>query len=277
MGRAALPLLLGIALAACEAPPGRTPEAAGPAAPVFPRPDRPVAAIVSDQYSDEASRDRAGEAELVIRLLGVAPGMTVADIGAGRGYYTVRLSPVVGDSGLVLANDVLAPVVSRLRERAAREGLRNVRPVLGAPGNANLPPGSTDLALMVHMYHEIADPFGLLWHLHSQLRPGGRVAVIENDRPTQFHGTPPALLRCELAAAGFREQAFHALATGSYLAVFVPEARPEPSAIRPCAQEEARRGPDGGAGAPGATAPAAEAADEGRPVLPAAAPAPARL
>lgn len=242
----ALLLLPAAALVACDRPapgsaPGAeraTPAAEGAPAPVFPRPDRPVAAIVSDQYSDEASRDRAGEAELVIRLAGIRPGMAVADIGAGRGYYTVRLAPVVGERGVVFANDVMAPVVRRLAERAERAGLANVRPVLGAAGNANLPPASTDLALMVHMYHEIADPFGLLWHLHAQLRPGGRVAIVENDRPTQFHGTPPALLHCELAAAGYRPEAFHRLPTGSYLAIFAPRSRPAPDAIRPCAQAD---------------------------------------
>ncbi|MFN3592849.1 MAG: class I SAM-dependent methyltransferase [Thermaurantiacus sp.] len=233
---AAVPLFL----AACDQPLSSQgqfaadplPDAA--AAPVFPRPDRPVAPIVSDQYSDEASRDREGEAALVLQLLGVQPGLRVADIGAGRGYYTVRLAPAVGPTGIVFANDVLPPVLSRLNERVIREGLANVRPILGGPGNANLPPGSTDLALMVHMYHEIEDPYGLLWHLHGQLRSGGRVAILENDRPTRLHGTPPALLLCELEQAGFRQTEFHDLPTGSYLAVFEPTTRPAPDDITPC-------------------------------------------
>lgn len=233
---AALPLLL----AACDQPgSGHGPfepaaEFGAEPGPSFPRPDRPVAPIVSDQYSDEASRDREGEAALVLQLLEVRPGMRVADIGAGRGYYTVRLSPAVGGTGIVFANDVLAPVLARLNERVIREGLANVRPILGAPGNANLPPNSTDLALMVHMYHEIEDPYGLLWHLHGQLRSGGRVAILENDRPTRLHGTPPDLLACELEQAGFRQIAFHELPTGSYLAVFEPAARPSPEDITPC-------------------------------------------
>jgi SAM-dependent methyltransferase len=235
-------LLALLALAACDAPQASVGLPAGgaeasSAAPLFPAPARPVAAIVSDQYSDEAARDREGEAELVLSLLGVRPGMAVADIGAGRGYYTVRLSPAVGPTGIVFANDIMAPVLARLNERAVREGLGNVRAILGAPGNANLPPASTDLALMVHMYHEIEDPYGLLWHLHDQLRPGGRVAILENDRPTSQHGTPPALLACELAAAGFRQQETHQLPTGSYLAVFAPATRPAPEAITPCQSE----------------------------------------
>ncbi len=236
---ALLPALpLALPLAACQVPEtaAGAPDRPGGPEPsaAFPAPSRPVAPIVSDQYSDEASRDREGEAELVLGLLGVRPGMAVADIGAGRGYYTVRLAPAVGPTGIVYANDVLAPVLARLNERVVREGLANVRPVLGLPGNANLPPASTDLALMVHMYHEIEDPFGLLWHLHGQLRPRGRVAILEHDRPTRFHGTPPALLACELAAVGFRQVETHQLPTGSYLVVFEPAARPAPDEIRPC-------------------------------------------
>jgi predicted methyltransferase len=202
--------------------------------PVFPAPDRPVADIVSAAWSDEESRDNGGEAQQVFRLVGVKPGQSVADIGAGSGYYTSRLAPVVGPTGVVFANDIIPDYLGRLRRRMEAEGHGNVRFVLGDAGNANLPPRSVDLALMVHMYHEISDPFGLLWHLHEDLRPGGRVAIIDANRPTGRHGTPPALLRCELAAAGFRQLSWDQLENGSYLAVFTPEVRPEPAAIKPC-------------------------------------------
>lgn len=202
--------------------------------PVFPAPDRPVADIVSAAWSDEASRDNEGEAERVFRLLGVKAGLAVADIGAGSGYYTSRLAPAVGADGLVYANDIIPDYLARLRRRMAAEGHGNVRFVLGDAGNANLPPSSVDVALMVHMYHEIADPFGLLWHLHEDLRPGGRVAIIDANRPTGRHGTPPDLLKCELAAVGYRLTSFSNLSNGSYLAVFAPTDRPDPAAIRPC-------------------------------------------
>jgi ubiquinone/menaquinone biosynthesis C-methylase UbiE len=201
---------------------------------VFPAPDRPVADIVSAAWSDEQSRDNGGEAQKVFRLLGVRSGLAVADIGAGSGYYTSRLAPAVGPTGVVYANDIIPDYLGRLRRRMEAEGHSNVRFVLGDAGNANLPSGSVDLALMVHMYHEISDPFGLLWHLHEDLRPGGRVAIIDANRPTGRHGTPPALLRCELAAAGFRQLSWDRLENGSYLAVFTPETRPEPAAIKPC-------------------------------------------
>jgi predicted methyltransferase len=202
----------------------------------FPAPDRPVAGIVSDRWSDEDSRDNAGEAEEVVRLLGISPGIAIADIGAGSGYYTVRLSPRVGPEGTIYANDIIPDYLGRLKNRVSAEGLANVKTILGDPGNARLPAGSTDIALMVHMYHEIEDPFGLLWHLHESLKPGGRVAIIDADRPTARHGTPPTLLKCELEAAGYTQVAFHPL-QGNYLAVFEPVGRPEPETIRPCRAE----------------------------------------
>ena len=221
---------------------------------VFPPPDRAVAQISGGGRSDEDSRDNTGEAKRVFALLGIRPGLTVADIGAGSGYYTVRLSPELGENGKVIANDVIPDYVARLKSRAAGLGLSNVSFLLGDPGNANLPPQSTDIAMMVHMYHEIGDPFGLLWYLHDSLKPGearttplagrkpppvggpwrGLVAIIDADRSTARHGTPPELLSCELAAAGYRRIAFHRLESSSYLAIFEPGVRPDPKAIRPC-------------------------------------------
>lgn len=201
---------------------------------MFPAPDRPVADIVSAAWSDEASRDNGGEAADVFRLLGVRPGMAIADIGAGSGYYTSRLAPAVQPGGIIYANDIIPDYLARLRRRMAAEGQGNVRFVLGDAGNANLEPASVDVAMMVHMYHEIADPFGLLWHLHEDLKPGGRVAIIDANRPTARHGTPPALLKCELEAVGYRQVSFNQLSNGSYLAVFTPGIRPEPAAIKSC-------------------------------------------
>lgn len=101
--------LLAVAAPAALAGPARAAESlAPPGAPAaaFPRPDRPVAEIVAPRWSSEAERDRAGEFEQVATGMGIAPGETVADIGAGSGYYAVRLSPRVGPRGRVLAEDV---------------------------------------------------------------------------------------------------------------------------------------------------------------------------
>ncbi|MFC3713560.1 class I SAM-dependent methyltransferase [Sphingoaurantiacus capsulatus] len=233
-------MTIALLLASCDArsageEAGHVMHESAPAS-AFPKPHRAVADIVSDQFSNEDDRDSAGEAEKVMALLGVKPGMTVADIGAGNGYYTVRLSKQVGENGRVFAEDIMPAYVDRLRGRVEAEGLPNVTVTLGEPHDPKLPTGEADLALLMHMYHEVEQPFGLLWHLHAALKPGGRVAVADMDRPTNRHGTPPALLRCELAALGYRQIGFHQLAAGSgYLAVFeTAEPRPSPKAVQPC-------------------------------------------
>jgi SAM-dependent methyltransferase len=226
------PAILSADYAEGQGPPG------APAS-VFPAPGRPVAGIVTDIWHDEQSRDRAGEAERVMKLLGIRAGLAVADIGAGSGYYTVRLARQVGPTGHVFAEDVVPEYLERLSGRLANEGLAGaVTVVRGDPHDPRLPPDSLDLALLVHMYHEVQQPYGLMWNLRRALRPGARVAVIDARRPTEVHGTPPDLLRCELAAVGYRQTAFYDLQEGTYLAVFVlpnPPAGPtSPSAIRPC-------------------------------------------
>jgi SAM-dependent methyltransferase len=213
----------------------------GAPASAFPATGRPVAGIVTDVWHDEQSRDRAGEAERVMNLLGVEPGLRVADIGAGSGYYTVRLAGRLGATGHVFAEDVVPEYLERLARRVANEGLaRRVTIVRGDPHDPRLPPGSVDLALLVHMYHEVQQPYGLLWNLRPALRPGARVAVIDARKQTEAHGTPPDLLRCELAAVGYRQMALYDLQEDTYLAVFTP---PEPgsgaalpAAIHPCVQ-----------------------------------------
>ena len=97
----------------------------------FPKAHRPVAPIVSDSFSTEDARDRVGEAEEVMRLAGIAAGMSVADIGAGEGYYTVRLSPIVGPRGRVLAEDIVPRTRDQLAQRVQRENLNNVAVRLG--------------------------------------------------------------------------------------------------------------------------------------------------
>ena len=211
----------------------------GAPASAFPAPGRPVAGIVTDIWHDEQSRDQAGEAERVMGLLGVKPGLAVADIGAGSGYYTVRLARRIGPKGHVFAEDVVPDYLERLAGRVRSEGLTGtVTLVRGEPHDPRLAPGSLDLALLVHMYHEVQQPYGLLWNLRPALKPGAKVAIIDARKQTEVHGTPPDLLRCELAAVGYRQTAFYDLQESTYLAVFAPpspgSAPASPAAIRPC-------------------------------------------
>jgi SAM-dependent methyltransferase len=220
-------------LAACEAQP--TPPAPPPAD-RFPSVERPVADIVSAQFSDEESRERLGEAGQVMDLMGIAAGDVVADIGAGRGYYTVRLAERVGPGGRVYAEDIIADTVDQLKGRVHAGGLANVTVILGTPDNPSLPAASIDHALLIHMYHEIENPYALLWHLRSSLKDGASIGIVDADRPTKNHGTPPWLLRCEVAAIGLAETGIHQLGDGvSYLAIFkAVRPRPRPLDIEPC-------------------------------------------
>lgn len=206
----------------------------------FPAADRPIAGIVSPEWSSGPDRDAADESGQLIRALGIRPGMVMADIGAGSGYHTLRLSPAVGPQGLIYAEDIVEAYVAGLRREVERRKFVNVRIVIGAADDPRLPPAKIDRAVLVHMYHEIESPYGLLWNLAGSMKPGGLVGVIDLDRKIENHGTPPALLKCEFEAVGYRRISQVEMAGGTgYIAVFeAPRFRPKPTAIIPC---EARR------------------------------------
>jgi predicted methyltransferase len=226
-----------LALSAAWAPGGLAQPSPAPAS-SFPKPDRPVANIVSPRWSDDADRDRVDESGQIASALGVKPGMALADIGAGSGYHTFRLSPLVGPSGRIYAEDVVGSYLDALEQDVRRRGLANVTVVRGTPDDPRLPAGKLDAAIMVHMYHEIQQPYALLHAIVPAFRPGGRLLIVDQEAPTASHGTPPALLRCELAAVGYRQLSFaHLKNDAAYVAVFeVPslDARPQPAAIKAC-------------------------------------------
>jgi ubiquinone/menaquinone biosynthesis C-methylase UbiE len=214
-------------LAACRAQPSE---------PQFPAAHRDVAPTVSDTFSTEDARDRLGEAEQVMQLAGIKPGMSVADIGAGEGYYTVRLARVVGDKGRVLAEDIIPEVRDQLSDRVQRQRLDNVAVKLGTADNPMLPAGSFDRLFLVHMYHEVQSPYAFLWHLREGVKPGGLVVVVESNRPVRQHGMPPPTLKCEFAALGM-EPVKAAMLTSreDYLMAFrVIGTRPAPERIKAC-------------------------------------------
>ena len=209
---------------------------AQPSEPQFPKAHRAVAPIVGDTFSTEDARDRVGEAEAVMQLAGVKAGMRVADVGAGEGYYTVRLAPLVGPKGRVLAEDIILETRDALSERVQREKLDNVAVKLGTPDNPMLPMQSFDRVFLVHMYHEVQSPYAFLWHMRDGVKPDGLVIVVDSNRPTQRHGIPPAQLKCEFAALGLQPVKFATLTGGeAYCMAFrIAAPRPEPAAIKPC-------------------------------------------
>ena len=207
-----------------------------PEQPRFPEAARDVSPIIGDSFSTEETRDRIGEAEQVMELAGVEPGMWVADVGAGEGYYTIRLAPAVGPRGRVLAEDIMEETHQRLVQRVQRERLDNVAVRLGKPDDPMLPPRSFDRIFLVHMYHEVQSPYAFLWRLREGLKPDGLVVVVDSNRPTKRHGISPELLSCEFAAVGLQRVEMKMLAgQEGYLAKFrLAGPRPRPSDIKPC-------------------------------------------
>jgi SAM-dependent methyltransferase len=195
----------------------------GEPARAFPKPERSVAKIVSPRRSTERQRDAFDESGQLARLLAIKPGMTVGDIGAGSGYHTVRLARLLGRTGHVIAQDVTRDYLRQLAQRITRMNLSNVRLALGEAHDPRLPAASLDVAILVHMYHEVAQPYAFLYNLAPALKSGAWVGIVDLDRPTSQHGTPLDLLRCEVEAVGYRQLAVHQLVgDASYLAVFSP-------------------------------------------------------
>ena len=203
--------------------------------PAFPRPARPVAPIVSPGWNSEAARDREGESSKVFDYLDLEPGIRVADIGAGPAT-TRATGPAARSRSVIYGEDIEEVYLGRLQARLEHEKVRGVTLVLGAPSDPELPPASVDLALMSHMYHEITDPYQFLYNLAPAIAPGGRVAVVDVDRPISRHGTPASLLKCEMGAMGYQERGVRKLdGDATYVAVFDVPAHPTPPAqIKVC-------------------------------------------
>ena len=127
---------------------------------------------------DDPSRDAWQQPDRVIAALALAPAMTVADVGAGTGYFSVRLARAVPD-GEVIATDIEPDMVRYLGERAAREHLANIQTVLATGDDPKLAPASVDRILVVDVWHHIADRKHYAAGLANALRPGGKVAIVD--------------------------------------------------------------------------------------------------
>jgi len=168
---------------------------------------------------DDPERDAWQKPDEVVAALKLAPGTTVADIGAGTGYFARRLSAAVGERGTVLAIDVEPNLVVHLRNRAEEEKTANVVPVLGSADNPRIPAGIADLVLIVDTLHHFDDRPGYLRRLRAALAPGGRVAVIDFKKEKSPVGPP---VDHRLA----REQAVEAFTLAGYRLVEEPQFLP---------------------------------------------------
>jgi SAM-dependent methyltransferase len=155
------------------------------------------------------SRQREEDCRLLLAALELKPGQTICDLGCGNGFYTLELARRVGPTGLVYAVDIQPEMLRMLAEAAGREGLTNIRPVLGTAIDPRLPAAAVDLCLCVDVYHEFSHPEPMLSRIRESLAPGGRLALVE------FRGEDPAVpikplhkmtkdqIRVELGASGF--------------------------------------------------------------------------
>ena len=242
MIRRTIALLALAALSACDLAGANGDRAASSSD--FPRPYRPVSSLGDNEFSTEDQRDNLGEAEVVMDLAQIRAGTTIADIGAGGGYYTVRLAERVGAKGRVLAVDIDSGAIQRLGARVERERLDNVSIKLGTPDDPRLPGSSFDRIFLIHMYHEVAEPYAFLWYLRPGLKTGGQVIVVDTERPTDQHGIPPKLLFCEFEAVGFRLVQFvrKPELKGYYAQFEAVGERPGPQAIKPCGAAKGKTG-----------------------------------
>ena len=143
---------------------------------------REIAGVMGWQgagWLEREEREQEERGDLLLRELGLKPGMAVADIGVGTGYYARRMAPLVGSGGVVYGVDVQPEMLQMLADGAKKAGLANIKPVLCKVDNVNLADGSIDLAIMVDVYHELQYPFEVMQSLVRALKPGGRVAFIE--------------------------------------------------------------------------------------------------
>lgn len=240
-------MLLTAPLGACKRLPDED-DLRAESARAYPPASRPVSELAGNQWSTETARDKRGEAEEIMKAAGLEPGMTVADIGAGEGYYTVRLAEKVGATGRVLAQDIDEEAIDRLAERVNRESLDNVSIKLGAPDDPRLPDNSFDRIFLVHMYHEVREPYAFL----SRLRPAligeggdhgaGEVIVVDVNRDVSQHGIPPKQLFCEFEAVGYELVGFmERPELGGYFARFRAKGPAiAPGAIVPCPYQTVR-------------------------------------
>jgi ubiquinone/menaquinone biosynthesis C-methylase UbiE len=153
---------------------------------------------------ESSGRDERLQINRVMDLLGITPGKTVADIGAGSGWFTVRAAKRVGDAGLVYAVDINPESARYINDRAQKEHLPNIKTILSQPDDALLPAASVDSVLLLKTYHEVAHPIVLLRNLHASLRPGAKVGIIDRNGNGENHGVNREIVIREAAQAGYR-------------------------------------------------------------------------
>ena len=147
--------------------------------PVTHRRIAPVMGAGGADWLVRPERETEERPDQALDAIGIQRGSTVADIGAGVGYFTIRMAERVGPSGVVYGEDIQQAMLDMLTKNVAARHLSNVRPVLGKPDDPKLPANSLDVVLLVDVYHEFSEPEKMLDHLRDAMKSGGRIVFLE--------------------------------------------------------------------------------------------------
>jgi len=152
---------------------------------------------------DSPGREKRLQIDRVMDLLAIAPGKSVADIGAGSGWFSVRAASRVGSGGVVYAVDINPEAIQYIERRMRQESVPNIKTILSKADDPLLPPASVDAVLLLKTYHEVADPITLLEHLHQALKPGARLGIIDRNGTGTDHGVSRKVVIEEAVKAGY--------------------------------------------------------------------------
>jgi len=152
---------------------------------------------------ESPGRDERLQINRVMDILEITPGKTVADIGAGSGWFTVRAARRVTETGIVYAVDINPEATRYIDARVTKENLHNVKTILSKSDDPELPPAKVDAVLLLKTYHEVANPVALLRNLRPSLRPGAKVGIIDRNGNGENHGVGRDIVIKEAAEAGF--------------------------------------------------------------------------
>ncbi len=147
--------------------------------PVTGRRIAPVMGLSGADWLDREEREKEEQPDKAIGALDLRPGMFVGDVGAGTGFYSIRMARAVAPGGVVYANDIQAGMLDRLKVNAAAQKVTNIETVLGTESDPRLPPGKLDLVVMVDVYHEMSRPQRMLDRVREALKPNGRLVLLE--------------------------------------------------------------------------------------------------
>jgi len=160
---------------------------------------------VAAENANEERLNRLQPPGQVMDIIGAAPGMIIAEIGAGQGRYIVHLADRVGPDGKVYAEDINREALAHVSERCRRNGFTNVEPILGDLMDPKLPDRKLDLIFVISSYHHFSDPVALMGRARAALKPTGRLAIAEwiSERDGRGEGTSPEKMTTQMESAGY--------------------------------------------------------------------------